>query len=273
MSLTRILWIVGSVIAAAGMQVYVIWGIVRPSSPYLKWHFFKLLRFQALPHNGGEKNYLEYLFPKPKHLITSLFAANSVLIGKINLRLWRSPVVIMELVYSANNSLVFAEYALASLSSGPSPSSAIFSPVRLVAFVSVTGVFLLHGLHIRAGIQLQNLLGFMKIGILLIVVGSGFVALSGNIQEGVPRPGNFDSWERVWDGSRTGGSVLCNALYSVCYISSSFLIQPYNFPGHILLHGLQQRQLRPFRGPKPCSDTSDSRSTRHQYRYRPLPLL
>ena len=56
----------------------------------------------------------------------------------------------------------------------------------------------------------------MKIGILLIVVGTGFIALTGNLQEGVPRPGNFDSWERIWAGSMTGGSALCTCLYNVC---------------------------------------------------------
>ena len=111
---------------------------------------------------------------------------------------------------------MFAEYTLASFGSAPSPSRAIFSPVRLVAFACLTGVFILHGLHIPAGIRLQNVLGFMKIGILLIVVGTGFIALTGNLQEGVPRPGNFDSWERIWAGSTTGGSALCTYLYNVC---------------------------------------------------------
>ncbi|KAG6878829.1 hypothetical protein C0992_007371 [Termitomyces sp. T32_za158] len=31
--------------------------------------------------NGGEKNYLEYLFHKPKYLITSMYASNGVLLG------------------------------------------------------------------------------------------------------------------------------------------------------------------------------------------------
>ena len=55
----------------------------------------------------------------------------------------------------------------------------------------------------------------MKLGILLIVVVTGFIALTGNLQEGVLRPGNFDSWERIWAGSATGGSALCTCLYNV----------------------------------------------------------
>jgi hypothetical protein len=46
--------------------------------------------------------------------------------------------------------------------------------------------------HIPAGIRLQDALGFMKLGILLIVVGAGLIALTGNLEEGVLRPGNFE---------------------------------------------------------------------------------
>lgn len=39
-------------------------------------------RRQALPLNGGEKNYLEFLFPRPRRLISSIYAANAVMLGK-----------------------------------------------------------------------------------------------------------------------------------------------------------------------------------------------
>jgi len=127
----------------------------------------------------------------------------------------------INLAHGATNSLIFAEYTLASFGSAPPPSDSVFSPVRLVAFICLTGVLVLHGLHIPAGIRLQNLLGFTKIGIPLILVGTGFMALTGNLQEGVPRAGNFDSWEEIWAGSTTGGSALCTCLYSV----SLYLLQ------------------------------------------------
>ena len=125
------------------------------------------------------------------------------------------PSLLIDLAYGAANIVIFAEYTLACFGSTPSSSHAIFSPVRLVALVCLTGILLLHGLHVPSGIRLQNILGFMKIGILLIVVGTGFIAFTGNLQEGVPRPGNFDSWERIWAGSTTGGSALCTCLYNV----------------------------------------------------------
>jgi len=187
----------------------------------------------------------------------------------------QSPSLLIDLAYGAANSLVFAEYTLASFGSTPSPSRPIFSPVRLLAFVCLTGVLLLHGLHIPAGIRLQNVLGFMKIGILLIIIGTGFIALIGNLQEGVPRPGNFDSWEQIWAGSTTGGSALCTCLYNVrLYFFKQFgTTIDIDILDHILLHRLQQCQSRPFRSPQPCSNASHSRSTFHRCRCRFLSTL
>ncbi|KAG2017340.1 high affinity methionine permease [Coprinopsis cinerea AmutBmut pab1-1] len=189
--LSLIMWVIGAVIAFAGMRVYIVWGI-------------------ALPHNGGEKNYLEFLFPRPRRLITSIYAANAVL-----------------LAYAAGNSLVFAEYALKAVAPhlldapSPPPGKAVSwltpSPVRLVAFSCLSGAMLLHGLHVSAGLRLQNVLGISKIGILCVVVATGAVAATGRLAEGVEHPDNFDSWSKIWEGSRWGGSVMCACLYNVIW--------------------------------------------------------
>lgn len=49
--------------------------------------------------------------------------------------------------------------------------------MRLLAFSCQTAVVLIHGCLIPAGLRLQNLLGVLKIGILLITVGTGAAAL------------------------------------------------------------------------------------------------
>ncbi|KAF4613515.1 hypothetical protein D9613_008166 [Agrocybe pediades] len=208
--LAMVMWVIGACIAAVGMHVYIIWGT-------------------ALPHNGGEKNYLEHLFPRPKRLITCLYAANAVL-----------------LAYGAGNSLVFAEYSIASIApsllQAPSPTPRVFlgcSSVQLVAFACLTFVVLLHGLHIPAGLRLQNTLGMLKIGILLVVVGAGVQALKGDLQEGVERPGNFDSWTKIWDGSRGGSSVLCACLYNVIwsyvgFSNANYALSEMHNPGRTL---------------------------------------
>ena len=60
--LSLLIWVAGMLIAAAGTAVYLEFGT-------------------AIPKNGGEKNYLEYVFRKPKLLTTSLYTGYVVLLG------------------------------------------------------------------------------------------------------------------------------------------------------------------------------------------------
>ena len=60
--LSLMIWVAGILITAAGMAVYLEFGT-------------------ALPKNGGEKNYLEYVFRKPRFLTTGLFSMYVVLLG------------------------------------------------------------------------------------------------------------------------------------------------------------------------------------------------
>ncbi|KAF5327350.1 hypothetical protein D9619_005092 [Psilocybe cf. subviscida] len=156
-----VMWVIGALFALCGMQVYIIWGT-------------------ALPHNGGEKNYLEHLFPRPPRLISSIYAGNAVL-----------------LAYTAGNALVFTEYSLASLSSAhPGPPSSVFSLVRIVAFLTPLA---------------------SSSSEFFIVVGATILALSGSLHEGGPLSGNFDDWETIWEGLRTRGSVVYASVYNVIW--------------------------------------------------------
>lgn len=49
----------------------------------------------TIPKNGGEKNYLEYVYRYPKMLTTCVYAGNAVLLG-----------------WAGSNSIVFGEYVL-----------------------------------------------------------------------------------------------------------------------------------------------------------------
>lgn len=61
--LALFLWVAGSIIAAAGMAVYLEFGT-------------------GIPKNGGEKNYLEYVFKRPRFLATGLYTGYVVLLGR-----------------------------------------------------------------------------------------------------------------------------------------------------------------------------------------------
>jgi amino acid transporter len=60
--LSLFMWVAGMLIAAAGTAVYLEFGT-------------------AIPQNGGEKNYLEYVFRKPKFLTTGLYTGYVLLLG------------------------------------------------------------------------------------------------------------------------------------------------------------------------------------------------
>jgi amino acid transporter len=63
--LALFLWVAGMIIAAAGMAVYLEFGT-------------------GIPKNGGEKNYLEYVFKKPRFLATGLYTGYVLLLGKFH---------------------------------------------------------------------------------------------------------------------------------------------------------------------------------------------
>lgn len=56
--LTLFIWVAGMLIAAAGMAVYLEFGT-------------------GLPRNGGEKNYLEFVYTKPRFLVTGFYVSHS----------------------------------------------------------------------------------------------------------------------------------------------------------------------------------------------------
>ena len=60
--LSLFIWVAGMLIAAAGTAVYLEFGT-------------------AIPKNGGEKNYLEFVYRKPAFLATCLYAGYVVLLG------------------------------------------------------------------------------------------------------------------------------------------------------------------------------------------------
>lgn len=70
------MWVAGSLIAAAGLMVYLEWGT-------------------AIPKNGGEKNYLQFFYRKPTNMMLSMYASYAFLAGSC-----------------ASNSVVFGEYIL-----------------------------------------------------------------------------------------------------------------------------------------------------------------
>ncbi|PKY00292.1 high affinity methionine permease [Aspergillus campestris IBT 28561] len=170
--LSLIMWVVGTLIAMAGTAVYLEWGT-------------------AIPKNGGEKNYLEYVFKKPRFLATAMFASYVVLLG-----------------WAASNSVVFGEYILnaADVEVGRWNQ-------RGIGLACVTAAFLIHATAVKWGLRLQNLLGVIKLVIIVFVAVAGWVALSGRMHLETP-PHNF---RNAFEGTTGSGYGIVMALYNVIW--------------------------------------------------------
>lgn len=134
--LALIMWVIGMVIAFSGMFVYMEFGT-------------------GIPRNGGEKNYLEYVYRKPRFLVTAMYAGYVVLLG-----------------WAGSNSVIFGEYILNAANVEVDRWNQ-----RVVGLVCITSAFLIHGLALNWGLRLQNSLGIIKLLILLLIVFCGFVSL------------------------------------------------------------------------------------------------
>ncbi|CAG8920723.1 unnamed protein product [Penicillium salamii] len=169
--LSLFMWVIGTIIALAGTAVYMEWGT-------------------AIPRNGGEKNYLEYVYKKPKFLITAMFAAYVILLG-----------------WAASNSVVFGQYILnaAEVEVGRWNQ-------RGIGLACLTAAFLIHSVALKWGLRLQNLLGVIKLIIIVIIIVCGWVALGGHTK--AERPDNFTN---AFEGTVGSGYSIVMALYNVIW--------------------------------------------------------
>ncbi|KAF4991237.1 hypothetical protein FGRMN_7952 [Fusarium graminum] len=171
------LWMVGACIAACGLAVSLEFGCM-------------------LPRSGGDKVYLEFAYRRPRLLASTLFALYAVLLG-----------------FTAANCVIFSQYALFALgvdeaSDGLRKALA----VGLLTFVCVT-----HSVFPKAGIRIQDVLGWVKIGIIVFMILSGFyVVIFRPDTSAAPQTGQL-SWEHLWDDSSWNWSVIATSLFKVFY--------------------------------------------------------
>ncbi|GAB7349917.1 hypothetical protein MBLNU459_g0621t1 [Dothideomycetes sp. NU459] len=169
--LTLFIWVAGMLIAAAGMAVYLEFGT-------------------GLPRNGGEKNYLEFVYTKPRFLATGFYTGYVVLLG-----------------WAGSNSVVFGEYILHAADVEVSRWNQ-----RGVGLACITAAFLIHGLALKWGLRLQNALGVIKLIILLLIICTGFAALGGHLK--IDKPHNFD---HAFSGTTGSAYGVVTALYNVIW--------------------------------------------------------
>ncbi|KAJ7624315.1 APC amino acid permease [Mycena polygramma] len=174
-----LMWVLGALIAIAGTTVYVELGT-------------------GLPRSGGEKNYLEYMYRRPKFMVSCTYGVYTLIAGS-----------------SATNALVFGEYIIHALGLPPTAFN-----TRLTALICLTFSLLMIGVFAKWGVRLLNTLGTIKFAILAGIAALGLLSLAGvpafAVRPEYDPPHNF-TWAALWAGSRSDPNSLVTALYNVIW--------------------------------------------------------
>ncbi|OIW23965.1 amino acid transporter [Coniochaeta ligniaria NRRL 30616] len=172
--LSLFIWVAGMLIAGAGTAVYLEFGT-------------------AIPRNGGEKNYLEYVFRRPKFLTTGLYTGYVVLLG-----------------WAGSNSVIFGEYILHAAGREVDRWNQ-----RGIGLACITTAFLIHGCALKWGLRLQNLLGTIKLIVVLIIIVAGWVALAGHVK--LPEDEKPHNFRNAFEGTTGSAYGVVTALYNVIW--------------------------------------------------------
>lgn len=178
--LSLIYWVIGGVIAGCGFAVYAEFAM-------------------AMHRNGGELNYLQYVYRKPKYLVASMYAAQALLLGQ-----------------AAGNANTAGQYFIRA---GGGTTTEWNS--KGIGVAVILGALFMHGTMLKWGLMFQNAIGTFKVVILFLIVFAGFVALGGHTRG--PKPNNF---ENAFEGARNDiygvSSCIYNAIWSYVGYSNLF---------------------------------------------------
>ena len=145
--------------------------------------------------------YLEYTYSRPRFLASTLIAVQAVFLG-----------------FTASNCIIFAKYTLFAFSVEPTDIQH-----KALAVGLLSTIIIIHGRFLKAGIAIQNALGWVKILLIGVMSLTGIWVLVlrflGNSQDMVPREtvSNALSWDALWEGSNWSWSLLSTAIFKVVY--------------------------------------------------------
>ena len=177
--LALVLWVVGALVAWAGLAIDMEYGCM-------------------LAQSGGTKVYLEYTFRKPRFLTSTLVAVQAGLLG-----------------FTASNCIVFAKYTLFAAGITPGDLS-----TKLLAVGLLTWITIVHSCFYKTGIWIQNVLGWLKVGLTVVMILTGLfvvvfrpLASSSDLTSGP----SITSWDDLWTGSDWAWNTLSTAIFKIAY--------------------------------------------------------
>ncbi|CAM1503161.1 Fc.00g079370.m01.CDS01 [Cosmosporella sp. VM-42] len=175
--LSLFLWVVGAGMAACGLAVSLEYGCM-------------------LPRSGGNKVYLEFTYRWPRLLASTLIGIQVILLG-----------------FTAGNCIIFSQYALFSL--GIDDASETLRKGIAIALLSV--VTLIHGVFPKAGIKIQDGLGWIKIAVVIFMILSGVYVLLFRPTSDTIGPSGQLSWDNLWEDSNWNWGIISTSLFKVFY--------------------------------------------------------
>ena len=150
-----------------------------------------------LPRSGGSKVYLEFTYRHSRFLASTLIAVHAVLLG-----------------FTASNCIVFGQYTLFALNIEPSESIQ-----KLVAVGLLTAITIIHGGFLKTGIWVQNILGWVKVGLMIFMGLTGLyvVVFRPQSRYGLTPGANVFAWSELWKDSIWSWGTLATASFKVSY--------------------------------------------------------
>lgn len=141
--------------------------------------------------------YLEFTYPRPRFFASTMIAVQAVLLG-----------------FTASNCVIFSQYVHFVFDAEARDASK-----KALAVALITVVTIIHSVWYKAGIRIQNFLGWIKVGLVVFMVFAALyvVIFRPEQEDSEHKPVGVQSWEGLWEGSDWNLGTLATSLFKVFY--------------------------------------------------------
>lgn len=146
-----------------------------------------------LPRSGGDKVYLEFIYRRPRFLASTMVAVTAVLLG-----------------FTASNCIVFSQYVLFAFNIEPTEWVQ-----KSLALALLTVITIVHSCLPRAGVAIQNVLGWIKVGLVLFMICAGLFVIG--FRRESREHSSIPTWTHLWEGSDWSWGVIATSVFKVIY--------------------------------------------------------
>lgn len=183
----------------------------NPALFFLMWLIAALVAFSGLgvflemgsivPRSGGSKVFLEFIYKKPRMLMSVVFSMYSLAFGM-----------------TLTNAMVFGKYVLFSLGTD-SQFIETSKWANMIGLCLVLSSTLIHGVSVKHGVAVQNFLGALKLGLVAIMAATSIYVICFPKQlTGLDNHLDMESFFKFQDSSIVSVSTISSALLQ-CFFS------------------------------------------------------